>query len=717
MNKSYNKSIFSVYLKITIILILGLTIFSPKITYATTIKKVKTGDFIIPSNQTRDEVEKYATFKLLRQASEEAGVAIYSSSNFVNGKISKEEIKTQTANVSKTKVLKSYTYNKGNDTYLHLEVQAEIDSEDLEHYLKTMMNNNEIRKENENLKKQLDDLAKQYEESNTVNYKELNIELQKLSKEQKLRSDKIRAEAKNARIKYQELENKHKSERAIEEQKLLEMKQIAKQEELEAERKIAAEKDKALKAELKYEKELSDLRRKAAINEQEFDLNITNDIEIILLESLEARKIFKAQQNNYKELNNNSFKDLKRIYQEQEKIIKKSEFNKPVPVQDEWEPTAEFRKRVKDYESEKKNFKHIKEEKLLNLKNDYDEKIKARDIEIKKETLLSLKPTYERLKKYNNDYFDSIHEPHLSFDILGKDVDNMEMPFRVVHNSDKYDFKYKFTNIKDFRAMYESRDLFRITAFYSVEPKGSNIHKVLRGFKLIHLGKNVNKNFIIIGRNVEVFPEIKEYNEIAGIIDKEITLDKEDKENKENKLKNNNNTSNTVSDSKTYKRSTTKPYKDKVTYPGYLQLGFDGIYGFDSPSSYIFDFTIKYNWVLLPDIAVYVNGGVNMAFMSSITKVTDSFGYETETKTKEYGYGVFAGVGAKYRLSDFIIYGEANINPMFGTKLLSVANGYFKVGIGYGFFSKEKQYFGIDVYFGALVGSKTIPGVGFSLKF
>ena len=135
------------------------------------VKKItKTERVVVPQNQSVEQVLKYTSEKLARQAAEEAGVAISSNTTLVDGKISKDEVKMQTSAIAQkdTKLLKQEVVNGA--TYITVQVTATVDAAELDAFLRQLTQNEALKKELEKERKAKLDLEKKLKKASKEEY-------------------------------------------------------------------------------------------------------------------------------------------------------------------------------------------------------------------------------------------------------------------------------------------------------------------------------------------------------------------------------------------------------------------------------------------------------------------------------------------------------------------------------------------------------------------
>ena len=358
-------------------------LFIPLFSYGEVKKITKTERVVVPQNQSVEQVLKYTSEKLARQAAEEAGVAISTDTVLVDGKISKDEIKMQTSAIAQkeTKLLKQETII--GVTYITVQVTATVDSAELDAFLRQLMQNEALKKELEQERKAKLDLEKKLKNASKEEYdKTLSKEAENIAKVQAARQKQLEIEMANAKQQLMEAERRQKQAELEAVQELERLEKEYKAQDAALKKKIAEEKNAEAKAEMEYQALLAELTQNALINDKTLDAAASDTIEMIVIDAASVRVNFAALIKEYKTVTDANNKKLKQLHNNQLKLVKNQTFQEKKPVKGEWEQTNEYKSRLAEYEKHKKDFEKNKNEKIKNIEYAYQEKIEKNKIEV-----------------------------------------------------------------------------------------------------------------------------------------------------------------------------------------------------------------------------------------------------------------------------------------------------------------------------------------------
>ena len=374
-------------------------LFIPLFSYGEVKKITKTERVVVPQNQSVEQVLKYTSEKLARQAAEEAGVAISTDTVLVDGKISKDEIKMQTSAIAQkeTKLLKQETII--GVTYITVQVTATVDSAELDAFLRQLMQNEALKKELEQERKAKLDLEKKLKNASKEEYdKTLSKEAENIAKVQAARQKQLEIEMANAKQQLMEAERRQKQAELEAVQELERLEKEYKAQDTALKKKIAEEKNAEAKAEMEYQALLAELTQNALINDKTLDAAASDTIEMIVIDAASVRVNFAALIKEYKTVTDANNKKLKQLHNNQLKLVKNQTFQEKKPVKGEWEQTNEYKSRLAEYEKHKKDFEKNKNEKIKNIEYAYQEKIEKNKIDTTKSLVKTLEPLYKRLQ-------------------------------------------------------------------------------------------------------------------------------------------------------------------------------------------------------------------------------------------------------------------------------------------------------------------------------
>ncbi len=495
-------------------IIILLLLILPFTSYAEVKQITKSKEVVVPNNQSEDQVFQYTSNELARQAAEEAGVAISSSTKLVDGKISKEEVKMQTSAIAKKDAKITARHTRGSERYITVKVKVSVDSKELDSFLRQLMQNEALRKELEEERKKNSDLTKKIQKASKEEYnKTLNKQAEEIAKTQEARKKQLEQDMSNAKQQYMEAKRRQKAEELKATEDLVRIKKEYLQQDAALKKKIAEEKDAEVKAEMELQAYIAELAQNALVNDKEMDtMRQGETVEIMKQEASEVRIKYAALKKEYDTLQKTHEKQQEIIYNNQYKAISEQVFKMEKPVKKEWDTTDMYNEKLKKYKQEKKSFEENKAAQLKKLKSDYESK-KIQDQKKYIESFLKAStPFYNRLKRYSIGGYKSSSSSKAVISFGERDIDNYRLPITIKYNGKKYDYTYQFNNVDEFRAMYETRSSFIAIPLFNVEPKGTNqAAAYIDGFEVIHLG-NKQRQYFKTNYLFTVFPEIDEYD-------------------------------------------------------------------------------------------------------------------------------------------------------------------------------------------------------------
>lgn len=677
----------------------------PVLSYAKDVVIVKDATVIVPESQSVDQVVKYTTDELARKASEEAGVSIYASTELIDGKITKEEVKLQTANVAKiSQVEKRVFTDKKGRTHVYLKIKASINTDDLNKHLQLLTQNENLRKQLEQERKEKEKLAEEMRKASKEEFSDLNDEAERIAKAHQVRIALLEKDAAYAERVLQESIDKQNREREKQAKQLEEMRQAAKKKEEEDKKKILEAHDKEKKAELEYQARLNELIREAAINDKILSSESDNTLEFVMAEVTGVRAKFAALVRAFEAEKKANKKTMDIFYREQINLIKSRQFLEEAPKEKgEWETTAAYNARIIEYEKRKSDFEKQKSSDLYQADLDYKEKIATNEVETKKELLKALEPFYIRLKNYNNGKFVSSKVNRAVINFGDKDIDHNTLNFTVKLGMKTYDYIYNFDNIDDFKTMYETRFSFVAVPLYGLVPSGKGGKSYLHGFNVIHLGMK-KEVWYPVQEADKIFPEILEYERMYNEVYLPDNANTQDNTNVDEN-------SSSVSESFQYSASSnTSDMKRKASRGKKSDKFFD--YGINlaigtEDSSFFSEFGIKYgkrynNFAIYYNLAAVVGVAGENSYSNDRSYDSRYDRYSPPKPTSTTNWGVTTGVGISYHiLFNFHLFGEINalyLSPNTINK--SGFGGSAKAGVMYNI----NDIFKMGIYFGSYFG-------------
>ena len=685
------------------------------------IKKItKTEKVVVPHNQSVEQVLNYTSEKLARIAAEEAGVAISSNTTLVDGKISKDEIKMQTSAIAQkeTKLLKQETIN--GITYITVQVTASVDSAELDAFLRQLMQNEALKKELEQEREAKLALEKKLKKASKEEYDStLSKEAENIAKVQKARQKQLEIEMANAKQQFMEAERRQKQEELEAMRELERIEKEYKAQDAALQKKIAAEKNAEAKAEMEHQALLAELAQNALINDKKLDTTASDTIEIIVIDAASVRVNFAALIKEYKIAMDANEKKMNALYKTQMDMLKKQTFKEQKPKKGEWEQTESYNAKVEAYNARKEKFEEDKIVKIKELEDNHKLKLANSRKESTKSLIKALTPLYERLVKYSEGRYATSNTAKAVISFGERDVDNVQLPITINYDGKKYDFTYKFQNIQEFRAMYETRASFKAIPLFAAEAKGTNkAMAYLKGFNVVHLGNNKEK-FFLVQEKTDAFPEIIEYrnmqDEVSGkkISENESTGYGSFKQN----------TSDVNIKKQQYKRS-------------YWLYGLNLAGGFNG-DALLFDFTSQIHWRFNRVLGLYTNFGLMVGVSGILSNNSRSYDYNdydddnyyygsSSTKRSSSSVGsvdssLYIGLGLDIYVTDnVVLFGEVNGGYFYDERLNSNFGAIFKGGLALHYITNALGDVRLSVFLEQIITDTTsgkTPFFGAGLQF
>lgn len=619
----------------------------------------KTSKVVVPENQSVEQVKQYTSEKLFREAAEEAGVAVSSSTVLVDGKVSKDEIKMQTSAIAKKDVkILNQEIDKGL-TYITVQVTATVDSSELDAFLRQLMQNEALKQELEKERKEKLELEKRLKSASKEEYDStLSAQAENIAKIRAARQKQLETEISNAKQQLMEAQRRQKAEEL---QAAKELEQIQKEymaRDAALQERIAAEKDAQAKAEMEHQALLAELSQNAFVNDKAMDISSNDTVEMAAIDAARVRVNFAALVKEFNTAINANSKQMEIYHKSQLLVLEKQKFTEKMPKKGEWDNTTTYNAKIAAYNKRRQAFEDKKQTDIAILKAEYENKTEKNIKESKQTLLNALSPLYERLKKYNTGDYISSDTSKAVIDFGERDLDRLELPVIIKYQFKTYDFIYTFTSLQEFRAMYETRASFRAVPVYALEPNGvKGAKQYLKGFRVVHLGNNQEK-FFAVDAKYEIFPEIKQYEDMQ----EELTPKQQQEDKKENDYVLSNNKE------KVYKAPTSDTVKimDNTYKTSYWLYGFAGAGGFDLNIMNI-EFGVQTHWRINRWFGIYTNGSLLLGIsgLNTLNNLKDNYDdyyiNSSGSNSSTLDTGLALGLGLDFYLTNrVLLFGEAN---------------------------------------------------------
>ena len=449
--------------------------------------------------------------------------------------------------------------------------------------------------------------------------------------------------------------------------------------------RIAAEKDAQAKAEMEHQALLAELAKNALVNDKTMDIAVNDTVEIIAMDAAQVCTNFSSLVNEYKAAMNANSRKLEIYHKSQLDILEKQKFTEEMTKKGEWDNTAAYNEKKAAYNKRKEDFENKKKQDIADLKAEYAERKANSEKDTKTSLLKALKPLYERLKKYNTGMYVASDTSKAVIDFGERDLDNIELPIIVKYKMKKYNFKYKFASLQEFRAMYDTRASFKAVPVYALEPNSTKGAKpYLTGFRVVHLGNN-KEQFFSINADYEIFPEILQYEQMAQ------ELSPKPKQQEPEKIE-----MSVSSDysSNSYKKHTSDTIKTVNSYKtNYWLYGIQGAGGFNLDIMNI-EFSIQSHWRFNKWFGIYTNGSVLVGINGLKSSFSSDDDYDDYDDYYDYYYrsyeksistidtGIALGLGLDFYLTNnILLFGEINAAYFIEDNGKNSFGGIFRGGL------------------------------------
>ena len=497
------------------LIVLIMLMFCNVITFAEIKTFTKEATEVVPENQSQAQVIAYLTQKLTRQATEEAGVFINTEFSVKNKEITKDEFTSVAGSISKVVVENKETFTRDNQQYVKVKVKIDVDTDSIQPYLDKIMQDNQYKREAEELRKEKLELEEKLKTATKKQYEqELSAQVQQqveLQKQRAIELNKMAIQAKEEYAKLKKEQNKKVQER---EQEILKLKE-----------QIAQEKDNIKKAELENQTKIKELELKANANQQSWTSNKNKiSIQQAIKEATKVKQETDEIINKFETLLKENKETIIKSYDEQMQLSCNTK------ERDQWEIKEEYNIRLEKNKQISKILEQEKEESILKNERKIIEHMVA-----------TLKPFIDRLEYFQSEKF--YDENVIKVELVSIDKINIDKQFfiaNIKYNKKKYSLKYDFSEIgiETAKLIYQTQNQFIVEPLFSITNK---LKEKLVAFNIKHLGTGV-ETIVKIPATIKVFDEIKKQNlllllskklKICDLIDKEL----ENFENKKN-LKN-----------------------------------------------------------------------------------------------------------------------------------------------------------------------------------
>ncbi|MCR4662259.1 MAG: hypothetical protein K5622_00030 [Endomicrobiaceae bacterium] len=474
-----------------ILCVLAIAVLFSAVSFAKEKTFTKEATEVVPPSQSQDQVIAYLTQKLTREATEEAGTFITSELNIKNYEITKDEFSSFAGAISKVKVENKETFTKNNQQYVKVKLNVTVDTDNVKTYLEKIMQDNEYKKEAEELRQKNLELEKQLKTATKQQYeKELSSQVKQqvaLQKKQELEIEKLTLKAKEEFAKAKEEQDKKTAER---EKEILKLKE-----------QIAQEQNNIKKAELENQARIKELENKAKNELKNYSAKTkTMTIQQAIEEVKELRKKISEITTNFETLVRTNRNNLIKSYDEQYKLSASTN------SKDKWETTEQYKERLNKNEKIKNKLELEKADNIFQ----YNKKTLQSMIE-------TLEPFEKKLEEtQKGSYFDKSRKK-ASIESMGdiyadEGYFSIKVKFKDITKTLGFIFNKPGIGLEKAKLIYQTPKQFVIEPFFFVD---KNLKPTFKGFYGKHLGTGIEKNWDFFeGKKIE---RIESFDEIKNI--------------------------------------------------------------------------------------------------------------------------------------------------------------------------------------------------------
>ena len=333
----------------------------------------------VSRGQSQEQVEAFALQKAKRLAVEEAGTYISSLTVVLNYQLKKDEVTALASGVVQAKIVGIPAVRVENGV-VHVKVKAriEVDTSILDRQIQEIMKEKGTLKRLEEEQKkvrELEDKLANLKSSEVKRLEELNAQALALERER----DRQRLFMQEQSLKAKGELSKAEADRLAKERELQERVNRTLAEQEKAKRAealaLAAEQDRIKRAQLENEQRWNELARKAQLTQDQW---VAIDDSLSLKQAVSEVKDLKGEIANLKGRLDYQYKEntrnLKAAYAQQLALTKTKQPAKPAP-KDAFETTAEYNKRISDYNRQMKEAEKENEAAVEKLKAEEDLKL------------------------------------------------------------------------------------------------------------------------------------------------------------------------------------------------------------------------------------------------------------------------------------------------------------------------------------------------------
>jgi hypothetical protein len=452
----------------------------------------------VSRGQSQEQVEAFALQKAKRLAVEEAGTYISSLTVVLNYQLKKDEVTALASGVVQAKILGIPAVRVENGV-VHVKVKAriEVDTSILDRQIQEIMKEKGTLKRLEEEQKkvrELEDKLANLKSSEVKRLEELNAQALALERER----DRQRLFVEEQSLKAKGELSKAEADRLAKERELQERVNRTLAEQEKAKRAealaLAAEQDRIKRAQLENEQRWNELARKAKLAQDQW---VAIDDSLSLKQAVIEVKDLKGEIANLKGRVDYQYKEntrnLKAAYAQQLALTKTKQPAKPAP-KDAFETTAEYNKRISDYNRQMKETEKENEAVAEKLKAEEDLKLAQAKVGYLEQQIRVLHPFIKRLQALQDKTFTLPEGGSMAVELGDPDADNSRFPLHLRYGGKSWQTWWTYSDRNAAKDFYRTRTYLKADGLFQIEEAAELLPKFTTA-RVTHLGTKETREF------------------------------------------------------------------------------------------------------------------------------------------------------------------------------------------------------------------------------
>jgi hypothetical protein len=469
----------------------------------------------VSRGQSQEQVEAFALQKAKRLAVEEAGTYISSLTVVLNYQLQKDEVTALASGVVQAKIVgvPAVHVEKG-VIYVKVKARIDVDTSVLDRQIQEIMKEKgtlkkleEERKKNKDLEEKLASLksseVKRLEELNTQALAlERERDRQRLFREEQ----SLKAKGELSKAEVERLTKEREMQDRI--NKTLVEQERAKREEITA---LAAEQDRIRRAQLENEQRWSDLARKAQLAQDQWAvIDDTLSLKQAMIEVSDLKKEIANLKLRFDYQYGENVGNLKAAYAQQLTLTKAKLPPSPA-TKDGFETTAEYNRRIEDYDRQVKKAEAENEVAVGKLKKEENLKLAEAKVAYLGQQITVLEPFVKRLQDLQDRKFILPEGAAMTLELGEPDADNNRFPLRLQYNGKSWSTWWDYTDRNIARDFYRTKTYLKAEGLFQIEEAAKLIPKLTTA-RVTHPGMKETREFRL--ETPRIFSEIDQFGKL-----------------------------------------------------------------------------------------------------------------------------------------------------------------------------------------------------------